>query len=304
MTAFSRSRADPAMVSVAALMALEPMAAGAGREAAALAERPGTTATPRRGQGHEIRELRPFAEGDDPRHIDAAATARTGMPQVRSFHDDRERSVTLIADFRRPMLWGTQGALRSVTAARALAVAGWQAVLQGGAVGVVALTDAGPVAQLPRPRHRGMALASGCLARAHEAALAAAETGAETGTEPGGAAARPLAPDLLRAARQVPRGASVMLATGLDDPGEGLDAALAALSGRGPLRLLLVEDRFEIAPPDRALPCFTADGPAYAGFAELPALRDRRAARLSRPGVQVTRISHAMLPGAAPGVGS
>lgn len=266
-----------------ALMALEPHGARLAG-ASSLAERPGTTATRRRGQGHEIREIRPFADGDDPRHIDAAATARIGSPQVRSFHEDRERSLMLIADFRRPMLWGTRDRLRSVAAAEALALAGWQAVLEGGGVGVVALTDAGPQMQPLRPRHRGMALASGCLSRAHDLALASH------------APVRALAPELMRAARQVPRGAGIVLATALDEPGEGLDAALAELAARGPLRLLLIEDAFETAPPPLPLPHAGPDGIAFARFAGLPAARAERAAKLARPGIRVQRIASGSVP--------
>ena len=272
---------DPARVSAGSLMALEPLAAREMRDAASLAERPGNTATRRRGQGHEIRELRPFTDGDDPRHIDAAATARTGTPQLRSFHEDREHNLMLIADFRRPMLWGTRGRLRSVAAAEALVLAGWRAILAGGAVGVIALTDAGLQAQLPRPRHRGMAGVAGCLERAHAAAL-----------EGGRAAAQPLAPMLMQAARQVPRGAGVLLATGLDLPGEGLDAALAALRARGVLQLLLIEDAVEITPPRQALPCADPSGEAgHLRFDPLPAAREERAARYQRQGQTVRRIA-------------
>lgn len=271
-------RADPARVQAGALMALERHAAQRGA-AASLAERPGTTATRRRGQGHEIREIRPFAEGDDPRHIDAAATARSGNPHVRSFHEDSERSLLLIADFRRPMHWATRGRLRSVAAAEALALAGWQAVLAGGAVGAVALTEAGLLVQLPRPRHRGMALVAGLLASAHAAALAEPDR------------QRPLAPDLLPAARQAPRGAGIVVATGLDRPGEGFDAALAALRARGPMQILLVEDAFETAPPTRALPYASGSGGIAIGrFDALPAARRDRAAVLGRTGIPVTRI--------------
>lgn len=270
-------RGDPAAVQAGALMALERFAAQRGG-AASLAERPGTTATRRRGQGHEIREIRPFSEGDDPRHIDAAATARSGNPHVRSFHEDRERSLLLIADFRRPMLWGTRGRLRSVAAAEALALAGWQAVLAGGAVGAVALTEEGMQVQAPRPRHRGMALVAGLLARVHAAALAEPDR------------QRPLAPDLLPAARQAPRGAGIVLATGLDTPGEGLDAALAALRARGPVQILLVEDVFETAPPAHALPYASGSGIAIGSFDALPAARLERAAALGRAGMSVTRV--------------
>lgn len=260
-------------------MALAPQAAVIRSKLASLAERPGTTATRKRGQGHEIREIRPYADGDDLRQLDAAATARTGTLQIRSFHEDREQSLMLIADFRRPMLWGSKGRLRSVAAAEALGLAGWQAVQSGGAVGVIVLTDFGPEVQQPRPRERGMALVVACLERAHEAALA------HRGES------RDLAPDLARSARQVPRGAGILLATGLDRPGAGLDAALAALRARGPVTLLLVEDAFETAPPKVALPVQRPEGARWAEFSALAGERDGRAARLAFPGQMVRRLN-------------
>jgi uncharacterized protein (DUF58 family) len=265
-------------VEAAALMALGARARAA---PGALAERPGISPTRKRGQGHAIREIRPFAEGDDPRHLDAAATARSGSLQVRSFQEDRERTVLLIADFRRPMLWGTRTRLRSVAAAEALALAGWQAVHGAGAAGVVASTDAGTLVERPRPREAGMARVAGCLARAHALALASVAV-----------PVRPLAPELARAARLGPRGAAVVLATGLDAPGDGLDAALAALARRGPLRVLLVEDPFETAPPPAALPFLTAQGQvARARFTALPATRVARLRALALPGLTAERLA-------------
>ncbi|MGH2850760.1 MAG: DUF58 domain-containing protein, partial [Solirubrobacteraceae bacterium] len=35
------------------------------------------------GRGTELAQLRPYEPGDDVRHLDAAATARTGQPPVR-----------------------------------------------------------------------------------------------------------------------------------------------------------------------------------------------------------------------------
>lgn len=270
-------RADGATtVSADALMAL---AHHARRPSGALAERPGIAPTRKRGQGHEIREIRPFTDGDDPRHLDAAATARSGAPQVRSFHEDRERTVLLVADFRRPMLWGTRGRFRSVAAAEALALAGWQAVLGSGAAGVVAITDAGLVAERPRARDAGMARVCGALARAHALAL---ETRGPV---------RELAPDLVRAARFAPRGAGIVLATGLDLPGPGLDAALAGLASRRPLRLVLTEDAFETSPPAAPLPYVTADGRiARARFGALPEDRVARLAALRLPGLVAERL--------------
>lgn len=254
--------ASPVAVTADRLIALGAIAGRRGRERPEIARRPGTTATRPRGQGHEIREIRPFAEGDDPRHLDAAATARTGAPQVRGFHEDRDRALMLIADFRRPMLWGTRR-LRSVAMAEALALAGWQASLDGGAVGVSALTDDGILWERPAARARGMAKVAGCLARAHALALT-------LGAHP----VRPLAPDLARAGRLAPRGARVLLGSALDVPGSGLAAALDGLRRRGAFRLLLPLDPFEGAPPTLGLPYLAESGAAIGGFGRLPAARE------------------------------
>ena len=74
----------------------------------------------RRGAGLETIDVRPFVEGDDVRHLDRNVTARTGLPHVRSFREERGATVLLVADFRAPMLWGTRRVLRSVAAAEAL----------------------------------------------------------------------------------------------------------------------------------------------------------------------------------------
>ena len=199
---------------------------------------------------------------------------------MRSFHEDHERTVLLVADFRRPMLWGTRTRFRSVAAAEALALAGWQAVLGAGAAGVVALTDAGLVAERPRARDAGMARVAGALARAHALAL---ETRAPV--------ARPRPRPRPRRPLRTPR-RRLVLATGLDVPGPGLEAALAGLARRGPLRLILTEDAFETAPPGAALPYLTAEGHvARARFGALPEARAARVAALRLPGLTVERLA-------------
>lgn len=256
--------------------ALQAPASGPGQPPAK-SRLPGSTADRAPGQGHEIREIRPFAEGDDLRHLDAAASARAGSPQVRSFHEDRDLTLILIADFRPPMLWGTRHRLRSLAAAEALARLGWQAVQAGGAVGGIAITAAGRFVERPSPRARGMARVAGCLERAHAAAMQAAlarQDASLAGDQPAGdqptggrASAQPfipprippLADELGLAVRLVPRGAAIALATALDQPGQDLTAALMRLRKRGPLRVLLVADALETTPPPEALPLRCAE---------------------------------------------
>lgn len=54
--------------------------------------------TAHRGTGVDFAGLRPYAPGDDARHIDWNVTARHGEPQVRVFLEDRELTVWLVLD--------------------------------------------------------------------------------------------------------------------------------------------------------------------------------------------------------------
>ena len=45
-----------------------------------------------RGGGLEYEESRPYAPGDDVRSLDASATARTGVPYVKIFREERDRT--------------------------------------------------------------------------------------------------------------------------------------------------------------------------------------------------------------------
>ncbi|MFT3971967.1 MAG: DUF58 domain-containing protein [Amaricoccus sp.] len=196
----------------------------------------------RRGAGLETIDVRPFVEGDDVRYLDRNVTARTGTPHVRSFREERGATVLLVADFRAAMLWGTRRALRSVAAAEALALGGWRALEAEGRVGALALA-AGEMRYVPpRGRLAGMAAVAGGLAAAHAAALASA--GAP------GRAPEPALDRLLEAAVGLaPRGTSFVLATALDDPGREFEALAGSLGRAGRLKLLLVQDAFELAPP-------------------------------------------------------
>ncbi|MGI3785793.1 MAG: DUF58 domain-containing protein, partial [Janthinobacterium lividum] len=54
--------------------------------------------TARRGSGLDFAGLRPYAEGDDARHIDWNVTARLDEAQVREFTEDRELTSWLVLD--------------------------------------------------------------------------------------------------------------------------------------------------------------------------------------------------------------
>ena len=263
--------------------------------------RSGGFAGKRRGNGLEVVDVRPFSEGDDIRHVDAATTARTGRTHVKTFRDERDRAVLLVADFRPSMLWGTRRRLRSVAAAEALAIAGWRAIGAGGRVGLVAITAGEPLHVAPRARNRGMAAVAGALSRAHGRALALAAAG--------DLADPPLAPALERAVALASPGTTVVLATGLDTPGEDFDRLALALRRRVNLVVLLVRDAFETTPPRGAYPFVPGPNPAsHPGAAAAAALvrwafvtrreadaskDDPRPARLARLGAKVHTIDAA-----------
>ncbi|MCS0502947.1 DUF58 domain-containing protein [Ancylobacter mangrovi] len=204
--------------------------------------RPGAVPARAPGAGMDLREIRGFVEGDDARRIDPAATARTGTPHIRSFHEDRDDTLLLIADFRPPMLWGTGATLRSVRAARLLVRWGWQAAARGASLAAMSL-DASGLASVPLgggvPQ---MGRISHMLASRHDRALGA------------GADAPLLSEAILRAMRLAPPGAEVLIASGTDGIAPQDEPALARLARRRKVRLLLPLDPLETAPPGRALP--------------------------------------------------
>ena len=91
--------------------------------------------SPFKGRGMEFDEVRLYQPGDDIRTIDWRVTARSGTTHTKLFREERERAVILWVDFRRPMYFGTQGAFKSVTAAKAAALFAWSAEHQGDRLG-------------------------------------------------------------------------------------------------------------------------------------------------------------------------
>lgn len=220
-----------------ALLTLRHRAARMPGLEAVLSALPGGLVHPRRGRGLEAADIRRFAQGDDPRLIDRNATARTGKLYVKQMHDERDRRVVLVADFRPSMLWGTRRAFRSVAAAEMLTLLGWQAAQAGARVGLVVLSDAEPVAVPGRGREWGMVAVIGALVAAHRAALARFAEGRDD--DP------PLAEGLVQVGRTAPRGAEIVVASAFEDSGPALDAALGDLCWRHTVTLLSMIDAFE-----------------------------------------------------------
>lgn len=102
------------------------------------------------GLGTELAQLRPYEMGDDVRHIDAAASARTGTPHVRLHVPERALTTWVVLDVSPSMAFGTARRLKADVAEGAALVFGRLGVRRAGSVGLITF-GAGP-AQVSPPR--------------------------------------------------------------------------------------------------------------------------------------------------------
>lgn len=214
-----------------------------------LAGLPGGIVTKKRGRGSEPDDVRLWSDGDDMRFIDRNATARTGTLHVRTHHDERDRAVLLLADFRPSMLFGTRRALRSVAAAEALALLGWRVVGDGGRVGLIVARAGEPTVIRPIGGERAMIAVTGAMAHAHALALSGSDQ-----------ADPPLSDMLTLAGSLLGSGGHLVMGTALDTPGDDFESLLTVLGERLSIRLLLVSDAFEREHPPGFYPFEMADG--------------------------------------------
>jgi uncharacterized protein (DUF58 family) len=109
------------------------------------------------GLGLEFAQLRPYEIGDDVRHIDAAATARSaGAPHVRLHVPDRSLTTWVVLDVSPSMAFGTALRLKADVAEGVALVFGRIAVRRAGSVGLVAFGASVPIMLPPRGSKPGM----------------------------------------------------------------------------------------------------------------------------------------------------
>ena len=118
----------------------------------AAGQRPGARRAPGVGAGTELAQLRPDAPGDDPRQLDPAASARTGVPHVRQHVPERALTTWIVLDLSASMAFGTGLRLKSDVAEGVAATVGQLAVRRGGRV---ALLTAGVPASATLPPRSG-----------------------------------------------------------------------------------------------------------------------------------------------------
>jgi len=90
------------------------------------------------GLGVELAQLRPYVVGDDVRHIDPAATARTGgQPHVRLHVPERAMTTWIVIDVSPSMAFGTAQRLKSDVAEGVALVFGRLGIRRAGSVGLI-----------------------------------------------------------------------------------------------------------------------------------------------------------------------
>ena len=108
------------------------------------------------GVGTELAQLRPYGIGDDVRHIDPAATARTGQAHVRVHVPERALTTWIVLDVSPSMAFGTALRLKADVAEGVALVFGRLGVRRAGSVGLVAFGAAAPYVLPPRGARPGM----------------------------------------------------------------------------------------------------------------------------------------------------
>jgi uncharacterized protein (DUF58 family) len=108
------------------------------------------------GVGTELAQLRAYEIGDDVRHIDPAATARTGQPHVRMHVPERALTTWIVLDVSPSMAFGTARRLKADVAEGVALVFGRLGVRRAGSIGAVAFGAAAPRVLPPRGSKPGL----------------------------------------------------------------------------------------------------------------------------------------------------
>lgn len=94
-----------------------------------------------KGRGMSFSEVRGYQYGDDVRNIDWNVTARTGIPFVKIFEEERELTVMLLIDVSQSAYFGTVNQLKQGIITEISAVLSFSAIQNNDKVGVVFFSD-------------------------------------------------------------------------------------------------------------------------------------------------------------------
>jgi len=107
-----------------------------------------------KGRGMEFAEVRHYLPGDEVRTIDWNVTARTGIPHVKRFTEERELTVMLLVDASASTRFGSVRQFKQELAAELAAVLAYSAITNNDKVGLVIFSDRIELALPPRKGNR------------------------------------------------------------------------------------------------------------------------------------------------------
>ena len=94
-----------------------------------------------KGQGMEFDEVRAYQPGDDIKTIDWNVTARTGLPYVKRYVEEREITVFFLVDLSASGFFGSLDKLKNEIAAEFCALLAFSAIKNNDKVGLIVFTD-------------------------------------------------------------------------------------------------------------------------------------------------------------------
>ncbi|MEK7483988.1 MAG: DUF58 domain-containing protein, partial [Planctomycetota bacterium] len=94
-----------------------------------------------RGSGIDFEEVREYQPGDEVRLIDWNVTARTGIPHIKTFREERELTVMFLFDASSSGKFGTQQQFKAEIAAEICATLALSAIINNDKVGLILFTD-------------------------------------------------------------------------------------------------------------------------------------------------------------------
>ena len=94
-----------------------------------------------KGRGMEFDEVREYIPGDDIRTIDWNVTARTGIPHVKRYVEEREMTAVLLVDLSLSGRFGSGDQLKSDLATEICAVLAFSAIKSNDKIGMLIFTD-------------------------------------------------------------------------------------------------------------------------------------------------------------------
>jgi uncharacterized protein (DUF58 family) len=94
-----------------------------------------------KGRGMNVDEVREYVPGDEVRAIDWNVTARTGVPHVKKFTEERELTILLLIDVSRSGLFGSGGESKREMMAEVGSVLAFSAVRNNDRVGLLLFTE-------------------------------------------------------------------------------------------------------------------------------------------------------------------